>query len=105
MNARTRSILGVAIIAAVLVLYFALTGVRAVALLASGTPLAVTMGLALLVLPLIGVWALVRELLFGARSTALVDRLDAEGGLPADLGDAGPTGKADRAVADAAFPR
>jgi hypothetical protein len=102
---RTRAIAGVVIMGALLILYFVLAGVRAVALLASGTPLAVAMGAALLVLPLIGAWALGRELLFGWRSTALVDRLDAEGLLPADLGEAGPTGKPDREVADAAFER
>ncbi|MBO1902117.1 hypothetical protein J4H92_09175 [Leucobacter weissii] len=105
MSDRARAIVGVVVMSALLVLYFALTGMRAVALLASGTPLAIAMGLALLVLPLIGAWALGRELLFGARSTALIDRLDGEGGLPDDLGEAGPTGKADREIADAVFPR
>ena len=90
---------------ALLVLYFGFAGVRAASLLASGTPIAIAMGVALLVLPLIGVWALVRELLFGARSTALVDRLEAEGQLPEDLGESGATGKPDRAVADAAFAK
>lgn len=88
-----------------LVLYFALAGVRAVALLSSSTLVAVTMGIALLVLPLIGVWALVRELLFGWRSTALVDRLDKEDRLPDDLGEATAGGKADRETAAAAFDR
>jgi hypothetical protein len=63
------------------------------------------MGAALLVLPVIGVWALWRELSFGSRSTALVDRLEAEGQLPDDLGEVGPTGKPDRDAADAAFDR
>lgn len=102
-SARTRAIIGVAIIAVLLVLYFVFAGVRAVALLVSGTPVSVLMGLAYLILPLIGSWALVREILFGWRSTELVDRLDAEGGLPSDLGEAGPTGKADRAIADSVF--
>ncbi len=97
--------IGVAIIAILLVLYFVFAGIRAVALLSSGTPIAVAMGLAYVILPLIGAWALVREILFGYHSTALVDRLDAEDGLPDDLGEAGPRGKADRATADAAFDR
>lgn len=104
-KARLRAIIGVGIIAALLILYFAFAGIRAVALLASGTPIAMIMGAAYLVLPLIGAWALLRELQFGWRSTALVDRLDAEGKLPDDLGEVGPTGKADREVADAAFHR
>lgn len=105
MSSRARAIIGVSIMSVLLVLYFVFAGVRAFALLGSGTAIAVTMGVALLILPLIGVWALVRELLFGLRSTALVDRLDSEGLLPEDLGDAGPTGKPDRDVADAAFAK
>ncbi|MBL3686552.1 hypothetical protein D3248_06245 [Leucobacter zeae] len=105
MSARARSIVGVAIISALLVLYFAFAGVRAIGLIASGTPVAVLMGVAYIVLPLIGVWALLRELAFGRRSTALVDRLDAEGRLPDDLGEAGPTGRVSRETADAAFPQ
>lgn len=97
--------IGVLVMAALLTLYFVFAGVRAVALLASGTPVAIAMGAALIVLPLLGAWALAREVLFGWRSTALVDRLEAEDALPDDLGEAGPTGKADRDTADAAFPR
>lgn len=105
MNARAKAITGVVIISALLVLYFVFAGVRAVALLVSGTPVAVAMGVALIVLPLIGVWALGRELLFGLRSTSLVDRLAAEDLLPDDLGEATATGRADREAADAVFDR
>jgi len=97
--------IGVAIMSVLLLLYFGFAGVRAFALLASGTPIAIVMGVALIVLPLIGAWALAREILFGARSTALVDRLSAEGLLPDDLGEAGPRGRPDRGVADAAFAK
>lgn len=105
MSARTRALIGVVFMALLLVLYFFFAGVRAVALLASGTPVAVLMGIALLVLPVIGAWALGRELMFGWRSTQLVDLLDERGLLPDDLGEVGPTGKPERAVADLAFPR
>lgn len=104
MSTRTRALIGVVIMSVLLVLYFVFAGVRAVALLASGTPVAIIMGVALIVLPLIGAWALVRELLFGLRSTALVDRLESEGLLPDDL-VAGPNGKPDREAADAVFAR
>ncbi len=105
MSARTRAIIGVSIMSVLLVLYFVFAGVRALALLGSGTPIAIAMGVALLILPLIGAWALARELVFGFRSTGLVDELEAEGLLPDDLGVAGPTGKPDRDVADAVFDR
>lgn len=105
MSRRTSALIGVVTMSALLVLYFSFIGLRATALLASGTLVAVLMGVSLLVLPLIGVWALVRELLFGLRSTQLVDVLDAENQLPDDLGEVGPNGKPDRATADAAFER
>lgn len=105
MSRRARAITGVVIMSVLLVLYFSFAGIRAIALLQSGTVIAVSMGIALLVLPLIGVWALIREVMFGMRATALVDQLDAEDALPKDLGETGPTGKPDRALADAVFPK
>lgn len=105
MSKRTTALIGVGVMSVLLVLYFVFALMRAVALLGSGTPIAVLMGVALIVLPLIGFWALVRELLFGYRSTALIDRLDAEGLLPDDLGAAEPSGRANRESADLVFPR
>ncbi|RXZ67525.1 tetratricopeptide repeat protein [Agromyces albus] len=95
---------GAVIMAVLLALYVALVGWRAVQFIGTGEPVAVAMGVALAVLPFIGAWALWRELAFGIRSQALVQRLEAEGGL--DLGIAAlPSGRPDRASADAAFPR
>lgn len=82
MNVRTRAIAGVILMSLLLVMYFVFVGVRAVALLGSGSLLAITMGVALLFLPLLGIWALLRELQFGRRATALVDQLRDEGQLP-----------------------
>ncbi|GAA4376699.1 hypothetical protein [Agromyces bauzanensis] len=98
MSARVGAIL----MAALLSLYIALVGWRAVQFLATGEPVAIAMGLALIVLPFIAAWALWREITFGVRSQALVRRLDAEGGL--DLGlPVLPSGRPERAAADAAF--
>lgn len=106
MSPRLRAILGVALMSLLLVLYFVFTGVRAVALLASGSPVSVLMGLALLVLPLIGVWALWRELRFGSQATRLVDALDAEGAMPEELAAAREADvRPDRDELDAAFGR
>ncbi|PRI11328.1 hypothetical protein B4915_07470 [Leucobacter massiliensis] len=90
---------------ALLALYFVFAGVLAFTLLASGEALAVVMGAALLVLPLIGVWALVRELRFGVQSTRLADRLEAEGRMPDEPVATHPSGRAMREDAEAAFPR
>lgn len=105
MSPRARAIVGVIIMSSALVLYFVLVGVRAVALLSSGTWIAALMGAALLVLPLLGVWALWREVSFGWRSTVLIDELDAQHLLPDDLGEQTARGKADRDTANAVFER
>lgn len=106
MSARWRAIAGVAFMSVLLALYFVFTGVRAVALLASGSFVPVVMGAAMLILPLIGVWALWRELRFGRQATALVDRLEAEGALPEELAAARESGtRPDRDALDAAFDR
>ncbi|WP_336629060.1 MULTISPECIES: hypothetical protein [unclassified Microbacterium] len=74
--------IGVAVMAALLVLYIALVGWRAVVLLGSGQALGIAMGAALLVMPLIGAWALVRELQFGLAADRLGRTLNDEGGMP-----------------------
>jgi hypothetical protein len=89
--------------AALLALYIVLVAVRAVAFLGTGQPIGVGIGIALLVLPVLGAWALVRELLFGVRSTRLVRTLAAEGGLPADDLPRRPSGRVDRTAAEAVF--
>lgn len=91
------------LMAALLVLYLVLVGVRAVTFLGTGQPLGVGIGAGLLVLPVLGAWALVRELLFGVRSARLVRTLAAEGGLPSDDLPRRPSGRIERAAADAAF--
>lgn len=96
---------GVAIISALLLLYLVSVGYRAVVMLGTGDPTGITMGVALLVLPLIGVWALIRELMFGRAATRLTDLLAAAGRLPDDAVDELPSGRPDRAQADALFPR
>lgn len=105
MNARTRAVAGVVFLSAVLAIYFVFVGVRAVALLASGTLLAALMGAALLILPLIGVWALVRELRFGIAANRLAARLEASGRMPEDEVETRPSGRPVREQADAVFPR
>ena len=104
-GARTRAIAGVVLISALLVLYFVFAGIRAVALLGSGALIPVLMGIAMLVLPLLGFWALLRELWFGWQSTRLADRLADAGRMPEEEVDVSPTGRPDREQADAAFPR
>jgi hypothetical protein len=97
--------IGVAVMAVLLVLYFVLAGQRAVVLLGSGVGIGIAMGVALLVLPLVGAWAIGRELMFGFRTQQLVGILDAEGGLPVDDLPKLASGRPVRAAADEQFPR
>lgn len=100
-----RAVIGVSLMSVLLVLYFALAGVRAFALLQSTDPIAIAMGVALLVLPLIGLWALVREIMFGFTSTRLADELAEAGLLPDELVADDVTRGSLRGVADASFPK
>jgi hypothetical protein len=95
--------LGALVMAVLVVIYIALIGWRAVQFVQTGEPVAIAMGVALIVLPIVAAWAIWRELAFGIRSQRLVEQLDAEGAL--DLGlPVRPSGRPERSDADAAFP-
>ena len=94
---------GAILMGVLLAIYLVLVGWRAVQFVATGEPVAVGIGIALIVLPVIAAWALWREIAFGVRSQALMRRLEAEGGLDLDL-PVTPSGRPERAGADAAFP-
>ncbi|MEU1433034.1 hypothetical protein ABZ438_02985 [Streptomyces sp. NPDC005786] len=94
-----------AVTAAVLVFYFVLVGSRGVLLIKHGTLLTVTFGVAVLILPVIGIWFLWKNTQFVRRANALAAELDAEGGLPVDDLARTPSGRIDRDSADAAFAR
>lgn len=96
--------IGVVVMAALLLLYIAAASRTAVNLMTSGDGVALAMGIALALLPLLAIWALVAELLFGVRSEQLLTRLEAEGGLPAEQLPSRASGRPEREAADAAFP-
>ncbi|MEV5551781.1 hypothetical protein AB0L35_37590 [Streptomyces sp. NPDC052309] len=93
------------ITAAVLVFYFALVGSRGVMLIETGTPITVVFGVAVLVLPVIGLWFLWKNTQFVRRANQLAAELDAEGGLPVDELRRTPSGRVDRDSADEVFAR
>lgn len=99
-----RAAAGALLMAGLLALYLWATAYQAWVMIASGQPVAVVMGVALLILPAVGVWALVRELMFGFRSASLGKQLAAEGGMPFSDVEHTASGRVDRAIADAAFP-
>lgn len=97
--------IGVAVMAALLALYIVLVGQIAWALLASGDPIGIAMGVGLAVLPLLAAWGLGRELRFGIRAQQLGRRLEREAALPHDEVAVRPSGRVMREDADAVFPR
>lgn len=92
------------VMCALLALYLVLVAQRAVMFVATGVPLAVILGIALFVLPVIGVAALFYEVRFGLVTESIVKQLEREGELPVDDVPRRPSGRYEREAADAAFP-
>lgn len=63
------------------------------------------LGIAVLVIPLLGAYLVWRELQFGRQTEVLARELEASGGLPVDDLPRRPSGRIDRAAADEAFRR
>ena len=99
---RTR--VAVAIMAALLALYLIFAVRYGFILIGVGQPVAVAIGVALLILPVIGAWAMVSEILFAVRADRLAKRLENEGGMPTEQVPVSASGRVDRAAADALFP-
>ena len=97
--------IAVAIMAALLVLYLLFTVQYAVILILDGQPVTLALGIALLVLPILGFWALIVEVRFMVRAQRLARTLEAEGGMPDEQLPLLPSGRVDREAADEVFPR
>jgi cytochrome c-type biogenesis protein CcmH/NrfG len=94
----------IALMCLALLVYFVLLGRTAVVLISSGRPAAIGLGVAVLILPLIGLWAMIATLRAGFAHQKLA-RLAAEDGMELDVGalPRRPSGRLDRAAADALF--
>jgi len=90
--------------AVLLVIYLVFVVHYSFVLIGTGIGVAIAMGIALLVLPLIAAWLLAREVQFVLRGEKLVKRMGAAGELPVDDLPRLPSGRADAAAADAQFP-
>ena len=76
---RWAAVLTIAVIA-----YLLLAGWRGAALIASGQPVAVALGIAVIVIPFIGAWVVWREIAFGFAMQEMGRELEAAGDLPID---------------------
>ena len=86
-----------------LALYLVYTADRGVSLLLSGSVAGVVLGLGMILLPVLGAWALVREILVGTRIQMMAQQLSDSGDLAEDNLPRTPSGKVDREAAAAEF--
>ena len=100
-----RAKIGVLLVTVLLVFYILVVAQRGWLLMMSDGLTAKAMGAAYFVLPAVGGWALVRELLFGVQTEKMARILADEGGLPVDDLPRTPAGRIVREAADAEFPR
>ena len=98
-----RSLPAALALSALLLLYIGLAVRWGIALIATGEPIAIGLGAAVLVLPALGIWLVVREWALAVRVQQMADELAAAGRLPADDLPRTPGGRIDRAAADEAF--
>lgn len=97
--------IAVGIVSAAVLLYVVFVAQRAWLMMAGGNPVGIAMGAALIVLPVIGAWAIIRELWFGMRAEHVGRRLESEGGLPEEDVAVRPSGRIVREDGAAVFPK
>ena len=104
MTKTVRLQLMIAFMCAALLVYLALLGRTAILMIASGRAVAVVFGMALLILPAIGLWAMIATLRAGFAHQKLA-RLAAEDGMELDVSalPRRPSGRIERDAADALF--
>lgn len=98
---RTKAV--IALLLVILVFYAVLLATKGMVFLRSGEPVAVVLGLGVLLLPVLGLGLVWREIAFGRRSAQLASTLEGEGGLPLDDLPRRRSGRVERAAADEAF--
>lgn len=106
MNSVLRIQLLIGFMCLALVGYLALLSRTAIVLMLSGKPVAIVLGAAVLIFPVVGGWAMVATLRAGFAHQKLA-RLAAEDGMELDVSDLPrrPSGRPERAAADAVFER
>ena len=97
--------LAVLVIAILLALYLVLVAQHGVILIQTGVLIGEIEGVALIVLPIVGAWALSSEIVFGMRAQRLLRLIEERGALPVDELPHLPSGRPDRAAADLEFPK
>lgn len=102
---KNRTKIWVGAVTLLLVFYLVVSFQRSILLLTDSNPAAKAIGAAYLVLPIVGAWAMIRELMFGANTEQMAKVLEAEGGLPVDELPRTPAGRIVRSAADLEFEK
>lgn len=104
MNAALRIQLLIGFMCVALIVYFVLLGRTGITLIGTGTPVAIALGIGVLILPVVGAWAMIATLRAGFAHQRLA-RLAVQDGMELDVSDLPrtPGGRIDRAAADALF--
>ena len=100
---RRTGLVAALVLTALLAVYVWLVAVRAVQFVATGEPVGIGLGVALLVVPLLVVALIAREWLLAIDVQKMADVLAAAGELPVDDLPRSPGGRIDRGAARAAF--
>lgn len=104
MNAALRTQLLIALLCVAMLGYFVLLGRMALAMIASGRAAAVGLGVAVLIMPLIGLWAMVATLRSGFAHQKLANLIAADGmELDTSALPRRASGRIERDAADALF--
>lgn len=81
------------VITGALIAYLLLAGWRGIVLIASGSPTAIALGVAVIIIPVIGAWLVWREIDFGYAMQAMGAELADRGDLPVDDFERMPSGR------------
>ena len=95
----TSAKLGAVVMAALVLMYVALLGQRGYLFLLEANPVAKVIGGSILVIPVVGAWAIYRELRFGLAIEKLGKLLENEGNWPRFRFGVLPSGRANKAEA------
>lgn len=90
---------------ALTVMYVVLLGQRGILLLLEPNTIAKLMGAGILAFPVVALWAIARELIFGLKIERIAKRLEGEGRWPELNLELRPSGRATRDSANAEFER
>ena len=102
-RARWTALAGAVALTGLLVLYVWVVATRATALIRTGEPVGIALGIAFWILPPLVIWLVAREWRLAVDVQRMADELAAADELPVDDLPRSPGGRIDRAAARAAF--